>query len=252
MKAKRRVVGIHAVESLLAHHPDRIVAAWIDGRRSDGRLAAIASRLEALGVHAQPTGRDRLEVLAEGHHHQGIVIESVVPADLGENELRDALEHINHLPFFLVLDHVQDPHNFGACLRTADAAGVQGIVVTRDQSVGVTPTVAKVASGAAETLPIYRVINLARTLGWLKESGIWAVGADGEAEKSLYEADLAIPLALVIGAEGKGLRRLTREYCDFLVSIPMAGQVESLNLSVAAAVLMFETVRQRRDQSKTQ
>jgi 23S rRNA (guanosine2251-2'-O)-methyltransferase len=144
------------------------------------------------------------------------------------------------------LDHVQDPHNFGACLRTADAAGVQGVVLTKDQSAGMTTTVAKVASGAAETMPIYRVTNLARALDWFKESGIWVAGAAGEAAESLYETDLTLPLALVMGAEGQGLRRLTRERCDLLVSIPMAGQVESLNVSVATGVLLFEALRQRR------
>lgn len=246
MKTRRRVAGLHAAESALEHSPDKIVSVWIDARRGDARIAAIVQRLGELGITAQAAGKSRLDALAEGHNHQGVVIELVLPGELGEHDLRDALASLETLPFFLVLDQVQDPHNLGACLRTADAAGVQGVILTKDQSVGMTPTVAKVASGAAETVPIYRVTNLARALGWLKESGIWVVGAVGEADRSVYEADLALPLAVVVGAEGKGLRRLTRELCDFLVKIPMAGQVESLNLSVAAGVLLFEAVRQRR------
>lgn len=245
MKARRRVAGLHAAESALAHSPDKIVSAWIDERRGDRRLAQVAHQLEAQGITPQPAHKGRLDALAEGHHHQGIVIELIVPGELGENELRKALENPVGLPFFLVLDHAQDPHNLGACLRTADAAGIQGVVLTKDQSVGMTPTVAKVASGAAETVPIYRVTNLARAMDWMKESGLWLVGAAGEAEKTVYELDLAMPLAVVMGAEGKGLRRLTRERCDLLAKIPMAGQVESLNLSVATGVMLFEAVRQR-------
>jgi 23S rRNA (guanosine2251-2'-O)-methyltransferase len=249
MTTRRRVAGLHAAESALEHSPDKIISVWVDEKRGDGRIVALAQKLAALGLKVQPTARHRLDALAEGHHHQGVVIELVLPGELGENELRDALEHPYAQPFFLVLDHVQDPHNLGACLRTADAAGVQGIILTRDQSVGITPTVAKVASGAAETVPVYRVTNLARSLGWLKDSGLWVIGAAGEAERMVYEADLAIPLAVVVGAEGKGLRRLTRERCDLLVKIPMAGKVESLNLSVATGVLLFEAVRQRRSKA---
>jgi len=245
MNTKRRIVGLHAAESALEHSPEKIVAVWLDDRRSDKRISALAQRLERQGLSVQFTARDKLDRLAEGRGHQGVVMEMILPGELGENELRTALENPVGLPFLLVLDHVQDPHNFGACLRTADAAGVQGVIVTKDQAAGLTPTVAKVASGAAETVPVYRVTNLARALGWLKESGIWIAGAAGEAEKSVYETDLNLPLALVIGAEGKGMRRLTREQCDFLVKIPMAGRVESLNLSVAAGILLFEAVRQR-------
>lgn len=245
MKARRRVAGLHAVEAALEHGPDRIVAAWCDAGRVDARLTRLLERLIGLGVKPQPTQRNRLDAFAEGQVHQGLVIEMLMPGELGENELRTVLDNPGPLPFFLVLDHVQDPHNFGACLRTADAAGVQGVVLTKDQSVGLTPVVAKVASGAAETLPIFRVTNLARALTWLKEAGIWVVGAAGEATHSVYATDLNMPLALVMGAEGKGLRRLTRDSCDLLVRIPMAGQVESLNVSVATGVLLFEAVRQR-------
>lgn len=245
MKARRRIIGLHASEAALDHGAERIVAAWVDGQRKDGKLMALVERLVALGIKPQTTQRQRLETMAEGVPHQGIILEVLAPDELGENELRDALEAPQGRPFFLVLDQIQDPHNFGACLRTADAAGVQGVIVTKDQSVGITPVVAKVASGAAETMPVYRVINLARALKLLKETGLWVFGAAGEAEKTVYEVDLSVPLALVMGAEGKGLRRLTRENCDELVQLPMSGTVESLNVSVAAGILMYEVVRQR-------
>jgi 23S rRNA (guanosine2251-2'-O)-methyltransferase len=246
---RRRVAGVHAAEAALEHSPDKIVSAWVDERKGDRRIAAVAQRLATLGIKAQPTAKHRLDAMADGSNHQGVVLEIVLPGELGEDELRDALENAGPAPFFLVLDHVQDPHNLGACLRSADAAGVQGIVLTRDQSVGLTPTVAKVASGAAETVPVYRVTNLARALEWLKESGLWVIGAAGEADRLVFEADLTIPLAVVMGAEGRGLRRLTREKCDLVVKIPMVGSVESLNLSVATGIFLFEAVRQRRSKS---
>ena len=245
MKRRRRVAGLHAVEAALENAPDRIITAWIDPQREDGRITAIERKLASLGIPVHPAGRPRLDALAESRKHQGIVLELKPASELGESELRDALASLSEQPFFLVLDHVQDPHNLGACLRSADAAGVHGVIITKDQSAGLTPTVAKVASGAAETVPVYRVTNLNRVLGWLKDAGLWVVGAAGEAEQSLYEVDFSVPLALVVGSEGRGLRRLTRESCDFLVKIPMFGHVESLNLSVATGVLLFETVRQR-------
>lgn len=245
MSAKRRIVGLHAAQAALEHSPEKLICAWVDAQRMDARIAKVKQELEAQGISVHASNRKQLDSLAEGRNHQGIIVELEMPRELGESDLRDALDRIEGNAFFLVLDHVQDPHNLGACLRTADAAGVEGVIITKDQSVGITPTVAKVASGAAETVPLYKVTNLTRALGWLKESGIWIAGAAGEATQSVYETDLNLPLALVVGAEGKGLRRLTREHCDFLVKIPMYGQVESLNLSVATGILLFEAVRQR-------
>lgn len=245
MNVKRKVLGLHAAQAALEHAPEKILNAWVDVHRMDARLAKLKQEIEALGVPLRTASRKELDNLAEGGNHQGILLEAMMAKELGEAELRDVLDKGLKNAFFLVLDHVQDPHNLGACLRTADAAGVHGLIITKDQSVGITSTVSKVASGAAETVPLYKVTNLARTLGWLKEAGIWIAGAAGEAEKSIYQTDLNMPLALVIGAEGKGLRRLTRESCDFLVKIPMQGQVESLNLSVATGVLLFEALRQR-------
>lgn len=245
MSQKRRVVGLHAVQSALEHSPDKLTGAWVDPGRMDARLARLKQDLEKAGVRVQTASRKELDRLSEGRNHQGVIVEVEMPKELGENELRDALDALEGKALFLVLDQVQDPHNLGACLRTADAAGVQGVIIPKDQAASITPTVAKVASGAAETVPLYKVTNLARSLGWLKEAGLWVAGAAGEAEKTVYETDLNLPLALVMGAEGKGLRQLTRERCDFLVRIPMFGQVESLNVSVATGVLLFEAVRQR-------
>ncbi len=168
-----------------------------------------------------------------------------MPAELSESDLKQAVETLSGTALLLVLDNVQDPHNLGACLRTADATGVQGVIITKDNATGITPTVCKVASGAAETVPVYQVTNLSRTLRWLKDQGIWIMGAAGAATQAVYQTDLTMPLAVVVGAEGKGIRRLTREQCDFLVKLPMLGQVESLNLSVATGVLLYEAVRQR-------
>ena len=168
-----------------------------------------------------------------------------MPGELSESDLKTAVENLTETALFLVLDNVQDPHNLGACLRTADATGVHGVIITKDNATGITPTVCKVASGAAETVPVYQVTNLARTLRWLKDQGLWIMGAAGETTQTVYKTDFTVPMALVIGTEGKGLRRLTKEQCDLLVAIPMLGKVDSLNLSVATGVFLYEAVRQR-------
>ncbi|NOT83408.1 MAG: 23S rRNA (guanosine(2251)-2'-O)-methyltransferase RlmB [Methylococcaceae bacterium] len=240
-----RIFGIHSVQAALDYSPQKIQQAWVDLQRHDARLKQLSSDIQALGIEPEQVDRKKLDRLADGKNHQGIVVTVEMPAELTEVDLKDALPYIAGMPLLLVLDHVQDPHNLGACLRSADAAGVHGIIITKDNAVGITPTVCKVASGAAETVPIYQVTNLARTLRWLKEQGMWVIGAADGASQSLYGMDFNIPLALVIGAEEKGLRRLTQEQCDVLVSLPMLGQVESLNLSVATGVLLYEVVRQR-------
>lgn len=233
------------MQAALAYSPKKIMNAWVDEGRHDKRLTEALNELLDLGIEVEKTDRKKLDKLAEGHNHQGIVIEVELPAELTEHDLKTAVENLTETAFFLVLDNVQDPHNLGACLRTADATGVHGVIITKDNATGITPTVCKVACGAAETVPVYIVTNLARTLRWLKDQGIWVMGAAGETQQSLYQTDLTVPVALVIGAEEKGLRRLTKEQCDSLLFIPMLGQVESLNLSVAAGVLLYEAVRQR-------
>jgi len=240
-----KLYGLHSVQAALDYSPNKIHKAWVDTQRQDKRLSKALEDLLDLGIEPEKVDRKKLDRLAESNNHQGIVIEVEMPGELSESDLKTAVENLQGVAFFLVLDNVQDPHNLGACLRTADATGVQGIIITKDNATGITPTVRKVASGAAETIPVYQVTNLARTLRWLKDQGLWIFGAAGEAEQTIYQADLTVPLALVLGAEGKGMRRLTREQCDVLVKLPMLGQVDSLNVSVATGVLLYEALRQR-------
>ena len=240
-----KIYGLHSVQSALDYSPKKINKAWVDSLRQDKRLTQLIDDLLDLGIEPEKVERKKLDKLADSQNHQGIVIEVDMPAELSESDLKNAVLTLTGTPLFLVLDNVQDPHNFGACLRTADATGVHGVIVTKDNAAGITPTVCKVASGAAETVPVYQVTNLARTLRWLKEQGIWVMGAAGETTQTAYQTDFTVPLALVVGAEGKGLRRLTKEQCDVLVKLPMLGKVESLNLSVATGVLLYETLRQR-------
>ena len=244
MKATK-LYGLHSVQAALDYSPHKINQAWIDNQRQDKRLTQAIDALLDLGIEPEKVDRKKLDKLSDGSNHQGIIIEVDLPAVLSEHDLQSAVENLEVPALFLILDNVQDPHNLGACLRTADATGVHGIIITKDNAVGITPTVCKVASGAAETVPVYQVTNLARTLRWLKDHGVWLMGAAGEATQTAYQTDLTGSIGLVLGAEGKGLRRLTKEECDFLIKLPMIGQVESLNLSVAAGVLLYEVVRQR-------
>lgn len=240
-----QLFGIHAVQAALDYSPQKISRAWVDNQRQDARLKQLVDELTALGIAPEKTERKKLDRMADGKNHQGIVVAVELPAMLSEDRLKDDVLALTETAFYLVLDQVQDPHNLGACLRTADAVGAHGIIVTKDNAAGITPTVCKVASGAAETVPVYQVTNLARTLRWLKEQNIWIMGTTGDAEQTLYEMKLDMPLAIVMGTEGTGMRHLTKQHCDFLVKIPMVGQVESLNVSVAAGVMMYEVFRQK-------
>ena len=245
MSRSQRIFGIHAVQSAIEHSPGKLIQAWVDKQRQDKKISGLCSQLNQLDISVQPIERKHLEQLAKGQNHQGIMLELRLPQALNEDALKQALATHTQTPFYLVLDQVQDPHNLGACLRTADAAGVQGVILPQNQSVDFTPVVCKVASGAAETVPVYRVTNLARTLKWLQEQGLWIVGTSDDCEKTAYEVDMTIPIVICMGSEGKGLRRLTREHCDWLVRLPMCGYVSSLNLSVATGIMLYETVRQR-------
>ncbi|MEE9355953.1 MAG: 23S rRNA (guanosine(2251)-2'-O)-methyltransferase RlmB [Methylococcaceae bacterium] len=240
-----KIFGIHAAQSILDYSPQKIHNAWIGQNRHDQRLQKLSNTLSELGVQIIKADRQTLDKLSNGKNHQSVVIEVEMPQAKTEDELKQAVSQLTQAAFYLIMDHIQDPHNLGACLRTADAVGVDGVIVTKDQAAGITPTVCKVASGAAELVPVYQVTNLVRTLNWMKQQGMWVIGAAGEAEQAIYQADLSVPIALVVGAEEKGMRRLTREQCDVLVKIPMHGKVDSLNVSVAAGVLMYEVVRQR-------
>lgn len=237
------VFGWHAVKTLLMRHPQRIVVLWTQKGRDDTRMAEVMQLAGQAGVRTEQRATRDLDSL--GGNHQGIAAQLHASAPLGEGALDEILDGAGGAPFVLVLDGVTDPHNLGACLRSADAAGVNAVIVPRDRAAGMTGTVRKVACGAADTVPFIQVVNLSRTLKWLKERGLWLVGTDDDAVKPLYAADLRGPLGVVMGAEGAGMRRLTREHCDALVSIPMAGVVDSLNVSVAAGVVLFEAVRQR-------
>jgi 23S rRNA (guanosine2251-2'-O)-methyltransferase len=241
--ANAHVYGVHAARTLLEKRPGGVLRAKLLAEAGT-RLAEIRSLLEALGVPVHETTRGELDRLAEGGAHQGVVLETRSAVELALGDFEALVLARGRAARLLVLDGVEDPRNLGACLRTADAAGVDALLVPRAHSAALTPAAQKAATGAAETVPVVRVPNLARCLRWLKEAGVWIVGADSEAQRSLYEATLAPPIALVLGGENRGLRRLTRELCDELVSIPMRGTVASLNVSVAAGVLLFELDRQ--------
>ena len=239
------VYGLHAVNAVLERSPERLLELWVAQPRDDARTRQLKERAQSAGVRVQSAGGEALAKLVGDVVHQGVVASVRPLKGWDEHDLLGTLSQVAGDPLLLVLDGVTDPHNLGACLRTADAAGAHAVLIPKDRAAAVDGVVRKVAAGAAEFIPVASVTNLVRTLDALKERGIWVVGADGEAPQTLYAADLKRPLALVLGAEGVGMRRLTRECCDYLVRIPMAGQVESLNVSVAAGIALFEARRQR-------
>ncbi|EAT12312.1 23S rRNA (guanosine(2251)-2'-O)-methyltransferase RlmB [Bermanella marisrubri] len=238
------VFGIHAVKNLLKRSPERVREIFLQKGRDDERLMDIVQLANKNSINLQAVKKTVLDDRAQGNH-QGVIARAKPVQSKDENQLLQQLDSLDEPAFLLVLDSVTDPHNLGACLRTADAAGVHGVIAPKDKAVGLTATVSKVACGAAESVPFYQVTNLARTMKELQERGIWLYGTAGEASESVFKTDLKGPIAIVMGAEGKGLRRLTREACDHLINIPMAGDVSSLNVSVATGVCLFEAVRQR-------
>ncbi|GAM56655.1 23S rRNA (guanosine-2'-O-) -methyltransferase rlmB [Vibrio ishigakensis] len=240
------IYGIHAVKAVLEKDPARFIEAYVLKGRQDDRLMPLLEQLQNFGVSIQQMGRKTLDDKAKGANHQGIIARVKPAKALNENDLDDILAQ-HETPLLLILDGVTDPHNLGACLRNSDAAGVAAVIVPKDKSAPLTATVSKVACGAAETVPLVRVTNLARTMRHLQDKGIWIVGTAGEATHDIYHSKLNGPLAIVMGAEGDGMRRLTRETCDDLIKIPMAGSVSSLNVSVASGICLFEAVRQRQD-----
>ena len=244
---KTLINGIHAVESALKNDPDNIVQVWIAENKRNQRVKELIQHAQKRGLVAHRSDATALDKLAKTHQHQGVVAEYNIPKVFNEHDLFDLLENIDTPPLLLILDGVTDPHNLGACLRTAEGAGVHAVIATKDNAVGLTPAARKVASGAAETVPFIQVTNLVRTMEKLKKEGIWFIGTSDKTDADLYSYDFNTPSAIVMGAEGKGLRRLTEEHCDTLVSIPMAGQVSSLNVSVATGVCLYEVVRQRKE-----
>ncbi|MCG4452214.1 23S rRNA (guanosine(2251)-2'-O)-methyltransferase RlmB [Pseudomonas sp. MMS21-TM103] len=250
MSQLEKVYGVHAVEALLRHHPKRVKQVWLAEGRNDPRVQVLLALAAEARVAVSQCERREMDVWVEGVH-QGVVAD-VSPSQVwGEAMLEELLDRAIGPPLLLVLDGVTDPHNLGACLRTADAAGALAVIVPKDKSATLNATVRKVACGAAEVIPLVAVTNLARSLEKLQQRGLWVVGTAGEAEQELYQHDMTGPTVLVMGAEGKGMRRLTREHCDYLVKLPMAGSVSSLNVSVATGVCLFEALRQRSSKSKS-
>lgn len=247
--AKTIIYGVHAVESALRNDPENLGLIWLEKNTRNDRLKKLQAQImDVGGLKTQAADTEQLNKMASTGRHQGVVAEYYKAKDYTENDLYDLLDALDKdriQPFLLVLDGVTDPHNLGACLRTADGAGVHAVIAPKDNAASINPTVRKVASGAAEAVPFIAVTNLARTLDSLKERGIWLTGTSDQAQQTLYQADLKGSMALVMGAEGTGIRRLTEERCDFLISIPMHGQVSSLNVSVATGVCLYEALRQR-------
>lgn len=240
---ERLIFGFHAVLARLRAQPRSVVEIFLDEKRQDGRARDLAISAERLGLHVMRVPASRLDGLGGPVRHQGVAAKIQMAA--ARASLDDLLDEITEAPLLLILDGVTDPHNLGACLRVADAAGAHAVIAPKDRAAGIGAIVSKVASGAAESIPFFMVTNLARTLDELKEREIWVVGTDGSAKNTLYDARLPKSIAWVLGAEGEGMRRLTREKCDQLVSIPMQGSVSSLNVSVASGICLFESVRTR-------
>ncbi len=239
------LIGIHSVASALSNMPAQVRVIRIAQESHNPRVRKLASLAGELGIAVVMEPRALLERRSEGQRHQDIIAEFAAENLFSEKDLDRVLESIDGPPLLLVLDGVQDPHNLGACLRTAEAAGVHAVILPKDRSAGLTPVARRAASGAAEVLPILIVTNLARILRQMKEKGVWLLGTSDQAEQSLYEARLTGPMALVMGNEERGMRRLTSELCDFLVRIPVHGSVNSLNVSVATGVCLFEMIHQR-------
>ena len=246
MSSSKVLFGFHAVGVRLKTAPQSIVEIYFEPSRRDARMRQFIDRVKEANVRLIESDGMRLAKLAGSHGHQGVAARvQEIPQMHSLDELLEGLEASGVAPLLLVLDGITDPHNLGACLRVADGAGAHAVIAPKDHAAGINATVAKVASGAAETMPYFMVTNLARTLGELKERSIWIVGTSDDAPKTLYQADFKVPTALVLGAEGQGMRQLKRKNCDELVSIPMAGAVESLNVSVASGVCLYEALRQR-------
>lgn len=239
------LIGIHAVEAALQYDVGNVVELYVETNAHNPRVKELSDRARELGLKPHARDRAALDRMTGGARHQGVVARYNAPSPLAESELPKLVEQAGAGALFLVLDGVTDPHNLGACLRSAEAAGVTAVIVPRDRAAGITPTVRRASAGAADRVPFVAATNLSRTLKVLKDAGVWLVGLVGDVDASLYSIDLKGPIAIVLGSEGEGMRRLTREACDFLAKIPMKGEIESLNVSVATGIALFETLRQR-------
>ena len=243
MSNQRLIIGFHAVNARLWQNPASIVELYVQDGRQDARMRDVLAKAAAENVRVVHTDAERLDTLSKKARHQGVV--GFIDASKNHVDLDDVLDHLTEPPLLLILDGITDPHNLGACLRVADALGVHAVIAPKDKSAGLNATVSKVACGAAEVVPYITVTNLARTLRQLKERDIWIVGTDMDGSSDLFHFTAPPAVAWVMGAEGDGMRRLTREHCDMLVSIPMLGSVQSLNVSVSAGMVLAETQRQR-------
>ncbi len=244
------IYGIHAVQHALKHFPERVLEIWLQSENHKGKagkgskLDEIQSLAKSSGIACQIVPRKSLDKMSEDQRHQGVVLRQRAAKLKDESDLDEIINNKGNV-LLLILDGVQDPHNLGACLRTADAAGVDAVIIPTSRGVSMTPVVRKVASGAADSVPLIEVSNLARTLKQIQNEGVWLIGTSDQSDQTIYDQDLTGSIGLVMGSEDKGIRRLTSEYCDYLVQIPMAGVVESLNVSVASGVCLYEAVRQR-------
>lgn len=245
MTTEGLLCGLQTVLQALRGHHSQVEIVWLNETRLDRRADEVIEMAKAAGVSVERVSRDRLDQIADGVHHQGVVAQCRLPPARNERDLQTFLEKLNGVPLLLVLDGVQDPHNLGACLRCADGAGVHAVILPRDRAASVTVSVRRVASGAAETVPIFRVANISRVLRQLQKAGIWRVGASQEVTTTIFETDLSGPLVLIMGGEEKGLRRLTKAHCDALVKIPMLGSIANLNVATATAVCLYEALRCR-------
>ena len=243
MSNQRLIIGFHAVNARLWQNPASIVELYVQDGRQDARMRDVLAKAAAENVRVVHTDAERLDTLSKKARHQGVV--GFIDASKNHVDLDDVLDHLTEPPLLLILDGITDPHNLGACLRVADAMGVHAVIAPKDKSAGLNATVSKVACGAAEVVPYITVTNLARTLRQLKERDIWIVGTDMDGSSDLFHFTAPPAVAWVMGAEGDGMRRLTREHCDMLVSIPMLGSVQSLNVSVSAGMVLAGTQRQR-------
>ena len=246
MSKSIHIHGFHSVESILDSNPESILSIYIQAGRDDNRVNNLIITLNELKISFTHVDKIKLERLAKGETHQGIVAEIILPPLPGEDALIESIKKISGNPLVLVLDSIQDPRNLGACLRSANAAGVDCVVVNKDGSSPINAVVHKTSAGAINTLKIFQITNLTRTIKALQDNGLWVIGLDGKAETVIYDVNLSEATAIVMGAEGKGIRQLIKKTCDQLVSIPMIGSVQSLNVSVATGVALFESKRQRK------
>ena len=246
-KKIEKIYGIHSAMEILKTSPDRILNIWLQDSAKSKPIVLIHDAAKNIGLSIQLSKRDRLDKMTNNKNHQGVVLEIKETNEANSNNLDEVLKkNENTNPIYLILDSIQDPHNLGACIRTAVAAGVSAIIIPKDRAVGVNETVKKVACGAAENITIITVVNLVRAIKKIKEMGIWVIGAVGNTEESIYDFDLKGAIAIVIGGEDKGLRALVRNECDFIGSLPITKKIESLNTSVATGIILFEAVRQRK------